>query len=169
MVRGDQTLRVGLASRGGRRDVVHHVTAERGKLDTIGDFGVGRARFGELAGDTPDLHDRHAGRVLQHDGHLQDDLQLVADGIGGGVVERLGAIARLEQKSSPCRDLGEPLLQGPRFTGEHERGQRRERLHDAVERGRIGPVWAAARRRDRARSRASRRPRRLGPRGHCCR
>ena len=40
----------------------------------------------------------HARRVRQHDGHLQDDLELVADGVGGERVEALRAVAGLEEE-----------------------------------------------------------------------
>ena len=57
-----------------------------------------RAGLGELAGDAADLHRGHARRVGEHDGHLEDDLQLVPDGVGAEGVERLGAVAGLEQE-----------------------------------------------------------------------
>ena len=62
--------------------------------------------LGELAGDAADLHHRHAGRVGEHHGHLQDDLQLVADGVGGEVVEGLGAVAGLQQEGLSRRPPG---------------------------------------------------------------
>ena len=42
--------------------------------------------------------------------HLQQDLQLLADRDGAHVVERLGAVARLEQERSARRDLRERVL-----------------------------------------------------------
>ncbi len=61
-------------------------------------------------GDAADLHDGHAGAVRQHDGHLEDDFELVADVVGGEVVEGLGAVAGLQDERSPGRDLGERAL-----------------------------------------------------------
>ena len=77
-----------------------------GQLDAVDGLGGGRAGLGELAGDAPDLHDGHAGRVGEHDRHLQDDLELVADGVGREGVERLGAVAGLEQERLAVGDLG---------------------------------------------------------------
>ena len=64
------------------RDVVDHVAPERRQLTPSIRLGARRAGLGELAGDAPHLDDRHAGRIREHDGHLQDDLELVADGVG---------------------------------------------------------------------------------------
>src|SRR3712207_7367642 len=44
------------------------------------------------------LHDRHGGAVRQHDGHLQQRLELVADAVGGQRRERLRAVAALQQE-----------------------------------------------------------------------
>ncbi len=74
--------------------VVHHVPAERVEFGVADALGRRRARLGELACDPSDLDHRHAGRVGERDRHLQDDLQLVADGIGREVGERLGTVAR---------------------------------------------------------------------------
>ena len=61
------------------------------------------ARLGELPGDAPDLHRGHAAAVGEHDGHLQDDLELVADGVGRERVERLGAVAGLQHERLAAR------------------------------------------------------------------
>ena len=83
---------------------------------------VGRAGLGELAGDAADLHDGNAHRVGEHDRHLEDDAQLLADVVGGEVLEALGAVAGLEQEGVAGRDLGETGLQRPGLAGEHQRG-----------------------------------------------
>ena len=73
------------------------------------------------------------GAVGEHDRHLQDDLQLVPDAVGREVVERLGAVAGLEQEGLPGRHFGQRLAQCPGLAGEHERGQRRKRLQGLLE------------------------------------
>ena len=69
-------------------------------------LGRRRARLRELAGDPTDLHHRQRGAVGQDDGHLQEDLQLLADRDRRELVERLGAVARLEQERAARGDLG---------------------------------------------------------------
>ena len=82
VVAADQPLRVGPAGGGLELEVVHHVAAEGRQLDAVACLGGGGARLRELAGDAADLHRRHAGAVGEHHRHLEDDLQLVADGVG---------------------------------------------------------------------------------------
>ena len=69
-----------------------------GSSSPLDDLGVRRPGLGELPCDPPDLHDRHAGRVAQHDRHLQDHLEAVADAVGREGVEGLGAVAGLQQE-----------------------------------------------------------------------
>ena len=96
-------------------------------------LGVGRAGLGELAGDPAHLHDRDARRVGEHDRHLEDDLQLVADAVGREGVEGLGAVARLEQERLAVGHLGEGGGEVARLAGEHERRQAGELLEDRLE------------------------------------
>ena len=58
----------------------------------------------ELPGDAPDLRGRHAGAVREHDRHLQDDLELVADVVGREVGERLRAVAGVQEEPVARRD-----------------------------------------------------------------
>ena len=69
------------------------------QLDAVARLGGRGARLGELAGDAADLQRRDARAVREHDRHLEDDLQLVADVVGREVGERLGAVARLQQEA----------------------------------------------------------------------
>jgi hypothetical protein len=89
------------------------------------------ARLGELAGDAADLHDGQRCAVGEHGRHLQEDLQLLADPDRRQLVERLDAIAGLEQEGTPLLHAGETGAQVTGLTGEH---QRRARLQ-ARERG----------------------------------
>ena len=87
----------------------------------------------------PDLDHRHAGAVGQHHGHLQDDLELVPDAVGGEVVERLGAVAGLEEEGLAGGHLGQAAVQAPGLAGEDQRGQRGQRLQGWFERVLVGP------------------------------
>ena len=69
-----------------------------GEFYAVDGLGATRSGFAELPCNPADFHHRHTARVLENGCHLQDDLQLVADGIGGADVEGLGTIAGLEQK-----------------------------------------------------------------------
>ena len=83
---------------------------------TIADeLGRRRAGLGELSGDAADLHDRDTRAVGEHDRHLQDDLQLVADRVGGEVVEGLRAVAGLEHECPAGGDLAERAGQAARL------------------------------------------------------
>ena len=78
-------------------------------------------------------------RVGEHHGHLQDDLELVADGVGRERVERLCAVAGLQQERLALGDLGELVGQRTGLAGEHERRQRPEVLERPVEGTAVGP------------------------------
>ena len=139
VVRLQQALGVGHPRRLGGGDVVDDVTAERRQVEIADALRVGRARLGELPGDASHLHDRDAGGVAEHDGHLEDDLERVADAVGGERVERLGAVARLEQERATVGDLAEGLGEVAGLAGEHERRERGQLLEHRVERCVVGP------------------------------
>jgi hypothetical protein len=103
-------------------------------------LGVRRAGLGELAGDATDLHRGHPRRVGEHHGHLQDDLQLVADGIGAERLERLGAVSRLEQERLAVGHLAELGGEVACLAREHQRGQRAHLLEHRVECRLVWPV-----------------------------
>ena len=97
-----------------------------------------RARLGVLPGDPADLHDRHRRGVRQHDRHLQQHPQLVADVVGGHAVERLGAVAALEQERLAARDRGDLGLEVVALAGEHQRRQRPQPRDGRVDGRRVG-------------------------------
>ena len=108
----------------------------------------GRARLGELAGDAADLHHRLRAGEGQHDRHLQEDAEEVADVVGAMLGKALGAVAALQQEGLAGRDLGELLLQLARLTCKNQRRKGRE----------TGLGFTAARRR----------PDRTAPAGSAC-
>ena len=122
VVRLHEALGVGRAGAGLEQRAVDDVAAERRQVDVADALGGAGAGLGELAGDAPDLHDRHAERVGQHDRHLEDDAQLLPDVVGRELLERLGAVAGLEEERVAGGDLGERGLQRPGLAGEDERG-----------------------------------------------
>jgi hypothetical protein len=134
-----QPLGVGLP--GGRRGrhVVDHVAAEGEEVDAVDPLGGRRPGLGELAGDAPHLQDRNTGRVGEHHRHLQDDLELVADGVGREALERLGAVTRLEQERPSLGHVGQVLGQLPGLAREHQGRQRSQVLERPVERGLVRP------------------------------
>ena len=119
-------------------------------------LGRRAARLGELARDAAELDHRHAGAVDQHHRHLEDDLQLVPDGVGGEVGERLGAVTGLEEKGLAVGDLGQSGAQAPGLPGEDQRRQDRQRLESRLQVGRRPATPAAGQPGSLARSSGSR-------------
>ncbi len=95
-VRLELAARIGLPRFRAEVDVVDDVAAIGGQRDAVDGFEVGRAGFGELAGDPADLDDRRPRRKRHHDRHLQEDAEEVADVVGRMLGEALGAVAALE-------------------------------------------------------------------------
>ncbi len=114
-------LGIGQARLGGELEAVDVVAAVGRQLDLADLLDVGRARLGELAGHAADLHHRHAGAVGQHDGHLQQHAERVADVVGGEILEALGAVAALQQEGVARGHLGQRRLELARLAGEDQR------------------------------------------------
>ncbi len=91
------------------------------QLKIANPFRPGRPGFGELAGDSTYLHHRNTSGVGEGYRHLQDDLQLVSDGIGRELRKRFGAVAGLEQEGLTASHVGQLLGHAPGFAGENER------------------------------------------------
>ena len=145
VVRLDEALRIGDAGFLGRRGIVGDVAAEGGQhpvADGLGGRGPG---FGELAGDAAQLDDRNAGAVGEDDRHLEDDLELVPDGVGGEGVEGLGAVARLQQERAPLSDVAQRGRQPAGLACKHQRGQGGQALQDVVEAALVRPLRLLAR------------------------
>ncbi len=114
-------LGIGLARLGGELEAIDVVAAIGWQLDTAHFLDVGRARLGELAGHAAELHDRHARAIGQHDRHLQQHAEGVADVVGGEVGEALGTVAALQQEGLAIGDLGQRRLELARLAGEDQR------------------------------------------------
>jgi hypothetical protein len=98
-----------------------------------------RARLGELARHAAQLHDRQLRRIGQHDRHLQDHAERVADVVRMELGKAFGAVAALKQKrlalatlaSSAVRSRASPANTSggklPSAFGRRERMRRRDR------------------------------------------
>ena len=128
------------AGRLGRGRVVDDVAAEARQVEVADPLEGRGARLGELAGDAPDLDDRHAERIGQHDRHLQDDAQLLADVDRRELLEALGAVAGLQQERVAGGDVAERGLQRAGLAGEHQRGIGGDLLQRPIEVALIGPL-----------------------------
>jgi hypothetical protein len=99
------------------------VSAKGGELHSVDGFEVRTARLGELPGNTANLYHRHTAGIGEYRSHLQDDLELVTQGWGGGVGKGFGAVTGLEQKRFSVGHIGEGGQEVPGFSGEHQWGQ----------------------------------------------
>ena len=125
-------LRIGRAASGVERDVVDDVAAIGGELDAIDRFGVGTARFGELAGHAAEFYRRQLRREGQNDGHLEQDAEGIADIVRVEFGERFGAIAALKQKCLAIDDARKIRRQVTGLTGKNKRGKAAECRGGAV-------------------------------------
>ena len=89
-------VRIGNAVGFGEGAPVDDVAAIARQLLAIDLFGRRRARLGELAGDAPDLHHRHAAGIGEDDGHLQKDAEQLADVVGAVLGKAFGTVAALQ-------------------------------------------------------------------------
>ena len=139
VVAAHHALRIGPAGRGLELEVVDDVAEVRRQLDAVALLGGCRARLGELARDAADLQRRHARAVGEHERHLQDHLELVADVVGRELGERLRAVARVEQEAVALGDARERCAQRARLAREHERRHAAQLRQRGLERRRVGP------------------------------
>ncbi len=135
-----QPRRVGGAGLGGEVEAVDHVAPVRRELDAAADLGRLGARLGELPRHAADLDDRDAAGIGEHDGHLQQRPELVADVVGGGPGEGLGTVSALQDEGLATGDGGEAVLELVALSGEHQRRQALQLGDDPLQRGGVGPV-----------------------------
>ena len=140
VVRPQEPLGIGPPGDRVEVDVVDHVAPERGQLQPVDQLAGRGAGLGELPGDPAHLDDWQPRRVGQHHRDLQDDLELVADRVGGEVVERLGALSRLQYKRFAPGSCSEGRLQCPRLPCKYEGRLVPQLLQGEVQRAGIVPV-----------------------------
>ena len=128
-----EPLRVRDARLGREVVAVDRVAAVGREGDAVAGLVVGAARLGVLAGEAAQLHDGDRGGVRQHDRHLQQHAQLVADVVGSDAGEGLGAVAALEQEGLTPRHRGDLGGQVVALTREDERRHGPQSGHGSVD------------------------------------
>ena len=141
----DLPCRIGPARLVGEFDTVDDVATIARQLLAVLLLHRRGARLGELAGDAADLHHRQRGGIGEHDRHLQEHAQEVADVvgaeiIGAGLGEALGAVAALQQETFTHGDAAERILEAARFTGKDQRRKAGELPLDRFERRLVGVI-----------------------------
>ena len=117
----DLPLRVGHARGGVKFNAIDDVAAIAGQFNTIDCFGISRARLGKLSGHPTDLNDRQLGTISQHNCHLQQYAERVADIVGVMLDKAFSAIAALKQKRAPLAHFGKLGFQIARFASKNKR------------------------------------------------
>ena len=141
-----EPLGIGRPRLDGRLVGVNGVAAERRQLHPVDHLGRRRPRLRVLARQPADLDHRQRRAVGHHGRHLEQQLEPLPDRDHGELVERLGAVARLEQERPALGGLAELVPERPRLAGEDQRRQPAEPLADRLERSRVGPVGLLQRR-----------------------
>ena len=101
-----QTLRVGLARFGREFQRIDVIAAIAGQSNSVFCFCIARARLGELPRDAAHFHNWQRTGIGQHDGHLQDNAERIADFVGVEFGKALGAVAPLEEERLTGGNLG---------------------------------------------------------------
>ena len=125
-------------ARGGvKLNAVNNIAAIAGQFDAINGLGIGRARFGKLTRHATDFDDRQLGTIGQHNRHLQQYAERIADIVGVVLNEAFGAIAALQQKRTSLAYLSELRFQIARFTGNNQRRKARQAIFHRLQGCRI--------------------------------
>ena len=112
---------IGDAGLGGELGAVDDIAAVGGQGDAVDGLVVGATGLGELAGHAAEFHHRHGGAEGEHDRHLEEDAEGVADDVGGEILVALGAVAALQDDGAAFGDLGEGGFQAAGLAGEDQR------------------------------------------------
>ena len=94
----EHALRVRRTLGGGEAGTVDDLTAVTGQGHAVAFLGVRAARFGVLTGKAADPDDPAFEPEGQHKAHLQEDLELVGDDVGGSLVKAFGTRTPLEKE-----------------------------------------------------------------------
>ena len=120
-VRLDHAFGIGLTRCRLKGDIVDDVTAIARQFDITDYFGIGRSRLCELAGHAANLHDRQFAGKSQHDRHLQDHAESIADIVRVEFGKAFGTIAALQQEGPALCHIGKLGRQVARLTGKNQR------------------------------------------------
>ena len=113
---------------------------KRRQLHVADPLGAGERGLANCPAMRPTFTTGTPGRVGQHHRHLQDDLELVPDGVGAELGEGLGAVAGLEEEGLAVGHLGEVPGQLAGLAGEDQRRQRGQPGLGPLERVGVGPL-----------------------------
>ncbi|VVN58817.1 hypothetical protein PS685_02935 [Pseudomonas fluorescens] len=103
-----------------KADAVDDIASIGRQGHAVDGFVIGRARLGELPGHAPDLDHRAPCREGHDNGHLQQDLERVANLGCRKLRKTLGTITALKQKRPALSDLGKLSAQLPGFAGKYQ-------------------------------------------------
>ena len=103
---------------------VDHVATVTRQFDPVNRLCRSGAGFCKLPGYTTDFDDGHGGSKRQNNRHLENDLEGIADVVGGKFGEAFGAVAALKKKGASLGDLAKLAFQALCFSGEHKRRHR---------------------------------------------
>jgi hypothetical protein len=122
----DQSTRIRAPRLFGELETIDDVATKDRQPNAIDLFIGLRARLCVLTRNPPNLDDRQAGCVGQHDSHLQDRFEFCPDVFGICSGEPLGAVATHQQEGiTPC-DGRKPITQIVTLSGEDQGRHRRE-------------------------------------------
>jgi len=137
LITAQQQLRIRRTPLGGKVRTVDQVTAIARQRDPGPGLGVRRAGLGVLTGHAPHADDGFLEAVQQHETHLQQDLELLGDGVGFTIGKHLRTVTPLQQKSLAALGGGQARPQGLDLPGDDNRREPGDVRHDPFERARI--------------------------------
>ena len=125
-VAAHQAARIGRARCGVEGRAVHEIAAVGRKREAVARLRVARAGLRVLAGEAADAGHAALAALHQHQAHLQQDLEARGDRARLAAVERLRAVAALEDEALPGRGLGKLRAERVDLEAGDERRQLRE-------------------------------------------
>lgn len=132
---GNEAVGVGCAVFGGV--AVEDVAAKGGRGHAVEELGRAGAGLGVLAGHAGNADDGLRGGMDKDEAHLQQQLHLGIDGVGGAVVEQLCAVAALQQELTAEGDVAQLVLEGDNLSRGNDGGQSLQLGQGGLERGAV--------------------------------
>ena len=133
----DHALRIVRPGRGIEFDTVDDIAEIARQFEIALIFGSRTAWLGELTSHPADFHHRLLACEREHDRHLQEHAERVADIVRVKLGEAFRTIATLQQEATAIADFCQFRLKRARFTRKHQRRIGRERLFRISQHGRI--------------------------------
>ena len=126
LVAAHQAARIRRARRGVECRAVHQIAAVGREREAVAGLGVARAGLRVLAGKATDAGHAALAALHQHQAHLQQDLEARGNGARLAAVERLRAVATLEDEALPGRGFSQLRAECVDLEAGDERRQLRE-------------------------------------------